>query len=121
MNINIFSNAIKWLKTFFTSGKAEAALQQAAQLAVKAQPIVLAIEQAVPKTNRTVNGVISAYTKFGVPFTSQLTTDPAGLRHALLDLGTAILSQELGPEASAIATNVLETAVQLAVTAMKAQ
>ena len=48
------------------------------------------------------------------------TQDPTSIGNALLNLATHLLRSKLPAEKAALPTNILNTAVQLAVTAMKA-
>jgi hypothetical protein len=83
-----------------------------------ALPIVIQLSSLNPKTAKVAD-VAAAYRKYGVPLLTQYQENPQSLGNALLNLATEILRKKL-PEASAnIATNILNTAVQLAVTAYK--
>ena len=100
---------------FFSSGKAEAALNQAVALVPKALPIVTAIAAETP--NRTIQEIETAFQKYAVPFSSTWAATPVASRgYLLLQLATSVLSQEV----PGVATNILNTAVQLAVTGSKA-
>jgi|SRR5581483_6192215 len=101
---------------FFSSGKAQAAVQEAGALVSLALPIVQEIDGLVP--NKTVEQITAAYQKYGVPFVDGMASNPSG---ALLNLGTAVLQKNLPADKAGAATNILNTAVQLAVTAIRAQ
>jgi hypothetical protein len=118
--MNIFEKAFTALEKVFTSDKAKAALTEAAALAVQAAPIVAAIEALVPSTNRTVQAVEAAYAKYAVPVATQITNDPTSINNALLNLASTLLAKNLPAQKAGIATSLLNTAVQLAVTAVKA-
>jgi len=106
---------IQKIVAFFTSGKAEAALTQAAGLVPKALPIVQEIAALTP--NRTDDEIVAAFQKFAVPGAAQYLATPLAQRgYVLLQLATQVLAANF----PGIATNVLNAAVQLAVTGMKA-
>ena len=108
-------SVIQKIVSFFASGKAEAALNQAAELVPKALPIVQEIATLAP--NRTDQEILAAFQKFAVPGAAQYLATPAAQRgYVLLQLATQVLSAEV----PGVATNVLNTAVQLAVTGSKA-
>lgn len=113
--MNFLKSIIQKIVSFFKSGKAEAALTQAAELVPKALPIVEEIATLVP--NRTDQEIEAAFVKYAVPFSSQILSTPlAGRGYILLELA----SQVLAAKVPGIATNILNTAVQLAVTGSKA-
>ena len=104
-------NIIQKIASFFSSGKAEAALNQAAVLVPKAAPIVKEIAALTP--NRTDDEIVAAFERFGVGgAATYLSTPPARRGYVLLQLATEALASEF----PGVATNVLNTAVQLAVT-----
>lgn len=72
-----------------------------------------------PKTAR-LKDVADAYRKYGVPMIQSYTQDPTSIGNALLNLATQILRSKIPAEKSALPTNILNTAIQLAVTASKA-
>jgi hypothetical protein len=118
VNVNIFETAVGHVENFFKSGKAKAALEQAVALIPKAAPIVADIAAITP--NRTVAQVAAAYAKYAVPVAQELpaTATPTQIENALLNLGTQVLAKNLPAGTATVATNVLNTAVQLAVTGM---
>jgi hypothetical protein len=106
---------IQKIAKFFTSGLAEAALNSAAELVPKAIPIVQAIAALAP--TKTDQEIAAAFAKYGQEFSTDWLTGPVGQRGALLlQLATQVLAAEL-PN---VATNIINTAVQLAVTGIKA-
>lgn len=116
---------MKWLKNiiskvaaWFSSDKARKALETAASLVSLAAPIVESIAALTP--NRTDDEVIAAYNKYGVPLTTAINNN-TGINNALLNLATSVLRANLPANKAEIATNILNTAVQLAVTATKAK
>ncbi len=108
-------NIIQKIVGFFKSGKAEAALTEAASLVPKALPIVEEIAALVP--NRTDQEILAAFQKYAVPVSSQVLATPVAQRgYVLLQLATQVLAKNL-PN---VATKVLNAAVQLAVTGSQA-
>lgn len=113
--------ALKAVETLFTSGKAQAALEEAGSLVSIALPIVQSIDALVP--NKTGPEVIAAAQKLVSnetalqPILAEAQTNPSG---ALMALGTVLLQKNLPAAKSSVALNILNTAVQLAVTALHA-
>lgn len=99
---------------FFESPKAKAVEAQLASLTQAALPIVQAIAALTP--NRTVQEIATAYAQYGVPLAVQITADPTSTGNALLNLATTVLQKNHAPDA---AISLLNTAVQLAVVALK--
>lgn len=116
--MNIFQKAIQSLESFFNSGKAKAAIEEAAALAVEAAPIVQMISALVPI--RTVQNIVATYETYAVPVATQITSDPTSMNNALLNLATALLAKKLSAQKLTVATSILNTAIQLAVIAAKA-
>ena len=113
--MNFLKSLIRKIAEFFQSSRAEAALTSAAELVPKAIPIVQTVAALVP--NKTDQEIAAAFAKYGQAFSSTWLTGPAGQRGALLlQLATQILAAEL----PGVATNIINTAVQLAVTGSKA-
>ncbi len=102
----------------FSSPKAHAAFQEAAELALIAAPIVKQINALVP--NGTVTEALAAYDKFGIAPLQQIASNQISVGNALLNLATILLPRSLPPEKRATATSLLQTAVQLAVIGAKA-
>ena len=112
--MKILKSIIQKIVSFFASGKAEAALTRAAELVPIALPIVKEIALLVP--NRTDQEIAAAFEKFAVPFASQILATPLAQRgYILLELATQVLAAQC----PGTATNILNTAVQLAVTGSK--
>ena len=65
--------------------------------------------------------VISAYERCGVPMIQNYTQDPTSIGNALLNPATQLLRSKLPADKAALPTNILNTAVQLAVTVIKAR
>jgi hypothetical protein len=113
--MNYLKNVIQKIVSFFVSGKAEAALNLAAGLVPKALPIVQEIAALAP--NRTDQEIAAAFEKFAIPAAAQYLAAPQGHRgYVLLDLATQVLATEV----PGVATNILNTAIQFAVTSLKA-
>ena len=60
------------------------------------------------------------FLRYGVPMIQSYTQDPTSLGNALLNLATQLLRSKLPADKADLPTNILNTAVQLAVTALKA-
>jgi hypothetical protein len=100
---------------FFKSGKAEAVLNEAADLVPKALPVVEQIAAMVP--NKTDQEILAAFRKYAVPGAAAFLATPLPQRgYVLLHLATEVLAGEF----PGTATNILNAAVQLAVTGFKA-
>jgi len=113
---------LKSLESLFSSGKAQAAIQEAASLVSEALPVVQEID-ALMGGNKTIDRVITIYDKYGVPLldTAKDTSNPNAVQNALMNLATNLLQKKLSPVKGPIAISLLNTAVQLAVTALHAQ
>jgi hypothetical protein len=99
------------LGAFFTSGAAEEGLTKAADLVPMAVPIVQSIARLTP--NRADDEIAAAFAVYAVPLAESWKAVPAEKRgYLLLDLAT----QVVGRKYPGVATNILNTAVQLAVT-----
>jgi hypothetical protein len=110
---------LKKLWKIITSPKARNAVEHAASLVSIALPIVDELSSIDPKTAR-LKEVADAYRKYGIPMIQNYTQDPTSIGNALLNLGTQLLRLNLPAEKAALPTNILNTAVQLAVTAIRA-
>jgi len=106
--LSLFQKAFK----FFASDKGQAALKQALELVPKAAPIVSRIDE-IAGSDRTVHAVATAFAFYGVPFAEDYLA--LGPGPALLHLATEVLAQQ----APGVATNILNSAVQIAVTGGK--
>lgn len=112
MNIK---SIIQKIVVFLKSGRAEAVLEKAASLIPKALPIVEDIAAMVP--NKTDEEILAAFRKYAVPGAAQFLSTPLAQRgYVLLHLATEVLASEF----PSVATNILNTAVQFAVTGSKA-
>jgi hypothetical protein len=120
--MNIFqqiASGLKKLWEIIVSPKARKAIEQAASLVAMALPIVDQLSLIDPRT-ATLKEVADAYRKYGVPMIQSYTQNAASIGNALLNLATELLRAKLPVDKAALPTNILNTAVQLAVTALKA-
>jgi hypothetical protein len=121
--MNVFQQITAGLKKLWeiiSSPKARSAVEQAASLVSIALPIVDQLSSIDPKTAR-LKEVGDAYRKHGVPMIQSYIQDPTSIGNSLLNLATQILRSKLPAEKASLPTNILNTAVQLAVTALKAR
>ena len=114
---------MSWLTTiwkdvagFFESPKAKAVEAEIASLLPVAISVVSEINSLAP--NRTLAEINTITTKYALPAITSISTDPAATGNVLLNLATSILQKNNAPAA---AVSLLNTVVQLAVTAVKAQ
>ena len=103
----------------FESPAAEAALKEAATLAIAAAPYITEVDGIVapflgPAGELTLEAVNAAYNKYAVPLATEALTTPTQFGNALLNLVTGLLQKNHAPT---VATSLLNTVVQLAVTA----
>lgn len=110
---------MSWLTTlfkdvegFFTSPKAEAVEKTIAGLMPAALSIVQDINTIAP--NKTLTEINAVATKYGEPTIDAIASAPTAAGNTLLNLATSILQKNHAPTA---ATSLLNTVVQLAVTA----
>lgn len=118
--MNIFSaivGAFKKLWSIIVSPGAQGAIKKAAELVEIALPIVQELSVISPKTAK-LSEVLDAYEKYGVPVVGSYIQNPTSIGNALFNLATALLRKKVGDN---LATNILNTAIQLAVTAIKAK
>ena len=113
-------SAFKKLWRIIVSPKAQKAVSISASLVEIALPIVQELSIIDPKTSK-LQEVIDAYEKYGVPLIDMYIQNPTSIGNALLNLATELLRRKLSPEQANLATNILNTAVQIAVTAIKAK
>ena|ERR1700722_12483069 len=109
------TNLFKDVAGFFASPKAAADEKLIASLLPAALGIVQEINVIAP--NKTLTQINAAATQYGVPTITAIADDPAGAGNALLNLATQILQKNHAPTA---AVSLLNTVVQLAVTAASA-
>jgi hypothetical protein len=83
------------------------------------QGSIIELSSIIPKTAR-LKEVADAYRSYGVPMIQNYTQYATSIGNALLNLATVLLRAKLPADKAALPTNILNTAVQLAVTVMKA-
>lgn len=103
----------KDVKGFFSSPKAEAAEKEIVALLPAGVAIVQDINAIAP--NRTLTQINAVATKYALPAVTAIGSDPASAGNVLLNLATSILQKNHAPAAS---VSLLNTVVQLAVTAV---
>jgi hypothetical protein len=108
----LFSNIEGW----FSSPKAQAVEKEIATLLPVAVTIVQDINAIAP--NKTLTEFNTIATKYGVPAISAIAADPNAAGNVALNLATEVLQKNHAPDA---AVSLLNTVVQLAVTAVKTQ
>ena len=111
-------HALQSMIHVFTSGKAQAAIVKAGAYVQFAMPIVQEIDTLVGG-NKTLETVEAAYNHYGVPFVQATASN--NLNTAVFQLATSVLQQKLPSDKAAVATNILQTAIQLAVTGLHAE
>jgi hypothetical protein len=108
--------AFKKLWKFITSPAAQRAIESAVDLVPVALPIVQEIRSLDPKT-ATVADVIAMYQKYKVALVGSIKHDPVSIGNSLLNLATALVKQRQPSKA----TSIIQTAIQLALVALKAE
>lgn len=96
----------------FKSDKAKHDFEVVAALVPKVLPIITTIATLTP--TRTDDEIVNAFSHFGVPFLAVGVTDPGA---ALLQLATTVVAEKVAP---GTAKNIIQSAISLAVTGMKA-
>ncbi len=117
---NFLKTFLNKIEALFHNPKVEAAFNTVAEVLVVAEPIVAEIAELVPATTPAgmiVVKVLAAYAKYAVTPIATITADPASTGAALLQLATTLVAAKVK---SPTATNIIQTAVQIAVTASKA-
>jgi len=104
------------IESLFQSPKVKAAFEAVATAVTEAEPVVAAIGALTP--NKTVQEVVAAYAKYAVPVSATITADPTSIGNALLNLATTVVNKNLKSPA---ALSIVNTAVQIAVTAANAK
>jgi hypothetical protein len=108
--------AFKKLWKIITSPAAQRAIESAVDLVPIALPIVQELGSLDPKT-ATIAEVLAMYRKYRVAVADSLKQDPVSIGNSLLNLATAIVKQQ----APSKATSIIQTAIQLALVALKAE
>ena len=118
---NLFAHIENWLKSGKPQAdlaKVDAVLVEVAELFPKALEAVQAISALVP--NKTLAEAAAAAQEYGGPVATAIAGDPNAVNNILLNVATAALQKNLSALQASAATNLLNTAVQLAVTVTKA-
>ena len=112
--MNIFARFGDWISHLFKDPRVEKAFVVIGQIAQEAEPLVAAIAAIVP--NKTFQQVVDAYHEYGIPFSQQLTNDPTAIGNYLQTLAVSVLQKNHQDKA----VNILNTAVNIAVSVLKA-
>jgi len=113
--MNWLSSFIAKVSAYFRQPGVQAAFNAVAKIVIIAQPIVVALAGLTP--NRTVAEIVKAYQTYGVPLSQSITEDRTSTGNALFNLASVIVAQQV---THPVDTNIINSAVSLAVTAMKA-
>jgi hypothetical protein len=108
--------AFKKLWKIITSPAAQRAIESAVDLVPIALPIVQELSSLDPKT-ATIADVLAMYRKYRVAIIDSVKQDPVSIGNSLLNLATALVKLR----APSKATSVIQTAIQLALVALKAE
>jgi hypothetical protein len=120
--MNWIKSIFSKIEAYFASAQGKQAIEDINTLVQVALPIVEEISALTGNAGAcaTVAAVTAAYTKYGVPLEQTLVAgDQQQVGNALLNLATSVLQKNLPANKAGIATNLLNTAVSLAVTASK--
>lgn len=112
--MNFFVKFLHKIESLFTNPKVVAVFDSMAHIVTVAEPIVAQIAALTP--NKTLQEIVAAYEKFGVTTATTIENNPTALGNALLNLATTVVAKNV----PAAANNIIQTAVQIAVTASKA-
>jgi hypothetical protein len=107
--------AFKKLWKIITSPAVQKAIESAVDLVPLALPIVQELTTLDPKT-ATIADVIAMYQKYRVDLVGSIKQDPISIGNALLNLATALVKLQ----APSKTTSIIQTAIQLALVALKA-
>jgi hypothetical protein len=113
--MNFISSFLQKIESIFKKPSVEAAFNTVAQVLVIAEPIVAEIAALVP--GGTLAEVLAAYVAYGVPVVTTIANNPTATGNAMLNLATTLVMKTVKNPAS---TNIVQTAIQIAVTALKA-
>lgn len=114
---NPISNFFKKIESWFTSPKVTAAFNTVAQVLENGGVQTIVNDIAALTPNKTVQEVITAYTKYGIPVSTAITSGVISPGNALLNLATTLVQKNIKNTAT---DSIVQTAIQLAVTAAKA-
>lgn len=123
---NVFVTFIAGIEALFTRAKAKEAVQKieadlakVAEILPHAIPIVEDIAALTP--NKSVQEVTTVLEKYVGPVAQQIDDNPTAIGNILLNTATTAVQKILPPEKSGAAVSLIQTAVQLAVTAVNAK
>jgi hypothetical protein len=117
--MNIFTtigSAFRKLWKIITSPAAQRAIESAVDLVPIALPIVQEIRSLDRKT-ATIADLIAMYQKYRIAVVGTLKQDPVSIGNALLNLATALVKLR----APSKTTSIVQTAIRLALVALKAE
>lgn len=114
MNIGSFFHHVQ---SWFHNPKVEAAFNDVAGIIQNAGVQEIVAEIAALTPNRTVQEVTGAYAKYAIPISTSIWNDPTSTGAALLNLATILVQKNLK---NPVAVNLIQTAIQVCVTATKA-
>ncbi len=112
----VIGGAFKKLWKIIASPAAQRAIKSAIELVPMALPIVQEIRSLDPKT-ATIADVAAMYKKYRIAVVGTFKQDSVSIGNALLNLATALVKVQ----APSKTTSIIQTAVQLALVALKAE
>jgi hypothetical protein len=113
--MNFLTTFLQKIESLFKKPAVQAAFNAVAEVIEVAEPIVADIALLTP--NKTIAEVVTAYAKYAVPLAATISANPTSVGNALLNLATTVVTQNLK---NPVAVNIVNTAVQIAVTAANA-
>lgn len=114
---NIFTSFFAHIASWFHNPKVEAAFNTVAQVLQNGGVQTIVNDIALLTPNKTVQEVIAAYNKYGVPVSTGIADGTVTIGNALLNLATTLVQKNVKNTAT---VSIIQTAIQLAVTAAKA-
>jgi hypothetical protein len=114
---NIFTSFFAHIASWFHNPKVEAAFNTVAEILQNGGVQTIVADIAALTPNKTVQEVIAAYNKYGVPISEGIATGVVTPGNALLNLATTLVQKNIKNPPTA---SIIQTAIQLAVTAAKA-
>ena len=114
---NPFSSFFKKIESWFTNPKVASALDTVAAVLENGGVQTIVNDIAALTPNKTVQEVINAYNKYAVPVSAGIAEGIVTPGNALLNLATVLVQKNVKNTAS---SSIIQTAIQLAVTAAKA-
>ena len=120
--MNWLESLIHKIGSFFISKKAKDALQLITQIMIIAEPIVTECLTLVPNTKAVgvLAQVFQAYDRFGVPLTATIQEGNADqVGQAMFQLACTVVEKNIPKSFGVVATNLIQSGVQLAISAVK--